>query len=247
VHFEPKSCAQHPDFPALAVCSLCGRPMCGLCHNTSLVGYAVCKGCPVIEKMTPRTQWERSSGLSAVPGYLHTAVEVITSPRMFFIRYPKGKTIDALLFGYLSLTIAFTVSRIWGYFFLGRFEEALSEVAKQAEVSYHTATWLYFGLTPISSLIGLMVFIGLLFVGLKAMGGKNVTWPNVTWIGSMASASLLFQIIPPVLEFPVGQLLAMLWLLNILFLATQVRFELTFFRAMIATLIPFWVLTTMAQ
>lgn len=221
--------------------------MCGLCHTTSLVGYAVCKGCPVLERLTPRTQWERSSGLGAVYGYLHTAVELISGPRTFFLKYPKGKTWDGLLFGYISLTLAFLASRTWGFFFLGAFEEALKAAAEQAEISYEVAAWLYFGLTPFSSALGLALFIGLLYGGLKAVGAQNVTWGQVGWIASMSSASMLFQVIPPVWEFPVGQLLGMVWLLNILFLATQVRFEISFWKAMAATIIPFWVITTMGS
>ena len=247
LHIDTKQCANHPEYPAIAMCSLCGRPICGNCHNTSLVGYAVCKECPVLDRLVPKTQWERSRGLRAVYGYFHTAVEFISAPRTFFLKYPKGKLGDGLLFGYLTLTAAFAASRFWGYFFLGRFQEALTEAAKQAGVTYHTATWLYFGLTPVSSAFGLAAFIGLLYAGLKAVGGKNVQWGSVAWIGSMSSASLLFQILPPVWEFPIGQLLGMLWLLNVLFGAGQVRFELTFMRAMIATVVPFWVLTTVAQ
>lgn len=247
VFYEPQNCPKHPTFSALAVCSLCGRAMCGVCHNTSLVGYAVCKGCPVLDELTPKTQWERARGLRVVYGYVHTAVEVISGPRMFFLKYPKGGMADALIFGYVSLLIAFSASRVWGYLFLGRFDEAMRLAAEQAEIGYREALWLYFALTPVSALFGLGLFTGLLYAGLRFVGGKNVTWTSVSWIAGLSSASLLFQVIPPVLEFPVGQLLGMLWLLNILFLATQVRFELTFMRAMGATMIPFWVLTTMAS
>ncbi|MEZ4461942.1 MAG: hypothetical protein R3E66_19905 [bacterium] len=40
-------------------------------------------------------------------GYFHTAVEFLSGPNTFFLKYPKGKLGDGLLFGYLTLTAAF--------------------------------------------------------------------------------------------------------------------------------------------
>lgn len=246
-YIAPKTCANHEGSPAIAVCSLCGRPICGHCHMTSLVGYAVCKACPVLEKLKPKTMWERSHGLTAVRGFLYTVVEFITGPRTFFLKYPQGNVWDGLIFGYLCLTIALGASRIWGYFFLGRFQAALSDVASQAGISFHTATWLYFGLTPLSSAIALMSYLATLYVGLRFVGAKNVTLPTVSWIASMSTASLLFQILPPIWGFSVGQLLGMFWLMNVLFVVGKVRFELSTARALAGALVPFWVLTTLAQ
>lgn len=240
-------CANHPDHPAIAVCSLCKREICIHCHGVALNGYAVCKGCPVAEGLRPKTAWESATGVgSYIYGFFHTAVDMLSGPRRFFLDRPFGSPVYALVFGYIALLIGNFFGVLWNSLFLGQYQEIVQQAAEQLDVSVEVAKTLNFVMVPVKAGLTLFLHTIALHLSLSLVGGSKVSLRAVSYLSGYAMAAFLFQLIPPIFDYPIGHLLAMVWVFNAEVNAAQTRFGLPFFRALFAVLVPFLLLSTLS-
>lgn len=235
-----RPCAHHPAWEAVAICSLCGQDICARCHATSLTGYVVCAHCPVREKLRPKAAIEARDLSNPVVAGIRTAVAILRSPRAFFSHIPLSREwYRPFIFGYLCLLIGAFFATLWQVLFVGEFGEVISSIAEQWALSESGLRVLLFGALPPATFLLLGMHAVLLYATLQLFGATSARFEHVVRLVGFAAAAHLFLIIPPVLGFPVGHFLAIVWVLNIEVIAVQRYFELNFIRALGVVFVPY--------
>lgn len=236
-------CYNHKELPAIAVCSLCGQDICIHCHTVALNGYAVCRGCPVADNLRPKTKWEGATGLlSGLHGLAYTIVEELSSPRRFFSFRPFGRPMPALAFGYLVLTVGLFVGVIWSDLFLSRYDEMTLEVAKELSVSPDLVRHINVFSSPIRAALVLAIHTLVLWGGLLVLARSAIRFRDVAYIAGYSMAGFAFLLIPPIFDYPVGHLLAVVWVFHSEFTAVQARYDTGFMRGLGAIILPYFIL-----
>lgn len=236
-----RRCAYHATRPAIAICSGCGEDICARCHRAALNGYALCATCEGRLEKAMRTRWETASGFfSHVHAFLWTTVAVLSSTRAFFgSMTSRGPWLKPALFGVIAYTIGRSAAVGWQLAFVDSF---VSDFATQAGIPGDVALFLMIAALPLAGPLFLALHVGLLHVALRMFGAPS-DWKLVTRIVSYASAAFLFQIVPPVAEFPIGYMLAIVWLVNVELVAVRHYFDLGMWKSMGVVFIPFMLLT----
>lgn len=235
-----RSCAHHPEFEAIAVCSLCGRDICARCHAVVLTGYAVCLHCPVREKLRPRAAIEARELANPLAAGVRSAVEVIKSPRRFFSKIPLSQRwFNPFVFGYTCIVLGTGFATLWQYLFVDEFGQFMRSLTAKWSLAEPAVTFLVFAsVAPVAFLLFGIHSI-LLYISLQLFGAQGARFDHVVRIVGFASAAHLFQIIPPVFGVPVGHFLTIVWLFNIEIVAVQRYFEMNFMRALAAVFVPY--------
>ena len=235
-----RMCANHPDFPAIAVCSLCGRDICGTCHSTTLHGYAVCERCPVAEGMIPKTSWERAQGFEHAYAFLHTSVAILSNPRTFFGFISKyGSWIKPAILGLACSTFGAFLGLTYQLRFIGQTAEIVDQLAVEVGVSKANAILLLYLSVPWSAMLVFAVHIVMLHLSLK-VAGDDGDWRAATRIVGYSSVAHLFMIVPPLFEFPVGHFFAIMWLFNLEVTGVREFFGLSFGKSILVVLPGFF-------
>ncbi len=238
-----RTCENHPNYPAIAVCSLCGRDICGQCHSTTLTGYAVCLNCPVAEQLAPKTTWEKAQGLGHAYAFFHTCVAVLSNPRTFFsFILPKGDWVKPTILGLICTIFGSLIGLAYQVAFMTQFGEIVTELATQLSMSRTNATLMLFMSVPWSSMFIYIAHLGILGLSLQFSGVEKFDWSVVARIVGYSNAAHLFMIIPPVMEIPVGHFFSIVWLFNLEITGVQQFFKLTFGRTMLAVIPGFLVM-----
>ncbi len=208
------TCNYHQSSPAIAVCAECGADMCGACHGFDARGFALCPACRGGVPDT-RPDWEAESTAYTPRAYASTLWEILRSPRAYFGEVSaRGPWLPAVIFGFISVTFGLLVDRLWKFTFETGFQATLSEYTAAQELTPDELQLLAFLSVPLSALLAGAVHIGALKVAIEVAGADS-SWSTTARIGGYALASYLFLLIPPVAGFPLGHLLAVVWLFNL--------------------------------
>ncbi len=234
-----RRCA-YDENPAVAICTSCDEDICFRCHNATLTGFAVCDRCTQMVVEALRTRWESSRGLRRIHAFLFTFVAIASGSRNFFrVTPPFGPALPAFVFGCIAYAIGSEASTLWMWLFVDAFPEFISEVAKEAGVSPETAFYLRLGTIPIIAPMVLLFHIGLMHGMLRVVGASS-TLRVVTRIVGYSSAAYLFQLVPPVYEFPLGHMMAVFWLVHVQLNAVRsYNPEIGIWKPMLVVFVPF--------
>ena len=235
-----RHCAHHESHPAIAICTGCGEDICATCHRPTVTGYAICSECEAKIHSVLKTRWESADGvLEHLYAFAWTSVAVLSSPRAFFGSVaPTRDWVKPAAFGIIAYTIGAYAAFLWNWAFVEEFQEVLQEYATQLGYSTDTAATVLLLALPFSAPLALGLHVLVLHLALGLLGARS-SWRLVARFASYASAAYLFQVIPPVAGFPIGYILAVIWLVNVEMIAVQRYFDLSPWRAMAAVFLPF--------
>jgi hypothetical protein len=152
---------------------------------------------------------------------------------------PGGPWVKPAIFGIIAYTIGRYAAVGWQVAFVDSF---IAEYASAAGIPQEVALAALLIALPFSGPLFLGIQVLLLHVALRMFGASS-DWKVVARIVSYASAAFLFQIIPPVADFPIGYMLSIVWLVNVEMVAVRHYFELGIWKSMGVVFIPFVILT----
>ncbi|MFB6352436.1 MAG: YIP1 family protein [Bradymonadaceae bacterium] len=232
------TCRRHEEAPGLAVCAECGADMCGACHGFDRRGFAVCPACRG-DPDRSRPLWERGEDQYTPRAYARTIWQVIRHPRQFSERIPLEEGwLPALLFGFITMTVGLLVDRAWTLALQPEFLSTLTEYTEAAQdIPRDQLRLMVFLTTPVSVLLAGAVHIGALKAAVDIAGG-SASWTGITRIAGYAFGSYLFFLIPPVAGFPIGRLLAIVWLFNLEASALQNHYGFEPWKATFTVVLP---------
>lgn len=223
------------------MCTACGQDICAQCHRATLTGYAICADCERKIRAMFQTPWESARAPAEyVRGFAATAVAVLTSTRRFFGQMPASVSwLKPAVFGVIAYAIGTCASFLWGWLFLPDFGEFVREYAESADLSVRAALLLLLLALPFAAPLAFAFHTTLLWASLRLFGAP-AGWRMTARLVGFASASYLFQVIPPIAEFPIGYMLAIVWLVNVELLGVRRFFpDLGVWKSMAAVFIPF--------
>ena len=235
-------CDVHPERPAIAVCTRCDAEVCGACHGTDLRGFAVCQVCRerIVGQQLPGVPWETPQA-STTTAFLRTLARALRHPRLFPVQLitsaPDRSSVPALLYGMLCHSLGAMGAMIWTFLLTPGLNNALRE-AFGPNVPLPLLRGLSFLSIPLVAAMTLFVQIVCLQVAVRLAGGQ-ARWPLTTRIVCYASSAYLFGLIPPIFGFPLGQMLAVIWLLNLEFSALQHLYRMPPIRSVLASTAAF--------
>lgn len=240
-----RSCARD-GAPAIAVCTSCGVDICAVCHRATLTGYALCPDCGVKLLEVFRTPWESAKGFAQhVHAFGLTSVAVLSSARAFYGSVPPyGPMLKPGFFAVIAYTIGAYAAFLWQWAFVDAFPEFVTETAKQTGMAPETAFQTLLVALPLAAPVVILLHTALLHASLRLFGAPT-RWRLTVRIVAYASAAWLFQLVPPVAEFPIGYMLAIVWLVNIEMIAVRHYFELGVWRSMAVVFVPFVAMTVL--
>ncbi len=237
------TCDYHESAPAVAVCADCGADICGACHDHDERGFALCPSCRGVSE-TEAPDWEAGDGKYTPRAYVETLWKVLRHPRMYLQRLsPNGESLPAVVFGFISMTFGLLVDRIWKFTLDTGFQETLTEYGAAEQFAPEELRVIVFLATPLSALFAGAIHIGALKAALQIAGG-DASWKMVSRIGGYALGAYLFLVIPPIAGFPVGHLLAVIWLFNLEASALQSMCEFDPWKATLTVMVPAMLLMT---
>lgn len=233
-------CAHHDGAPRVAICSVCRKPICLDCHRATLTGYAVCTTCEDAVRESFKTRWETAR---SVGEHLHafgwTAVAVLSRGRAFYAATPAfGPAIKPALFGVLCTGIGAFSGTVWQWAFVERFDDFLGQFATDLGIPLSWALPVMIVTLPFVAPMTFLLHLALFHLALRWVGAPT-NWTASTRIVSYASAAYLFQVVPPVADFPVGHMLAIVWLVNVEMMAIRQYFRLGMWQSMLVVFVPF--------
>ena len=235
-----RHCEYHPGAPAIAICTVCEEDICASCHHSALTGYAVCASCQQSVVDALATRWEQADRVRDLPyAFLHTVVAALSSPRNFFARVrPEGGWVRPLALGLICMEIGTMVGNAWAYLFVDSFGEVMKQYAEAMQTSVDQAVPMFFLNLPFVVPLVFALHLGLLHVSLKLMGART-RWSATARIVGFSSAAFILQIVPPIADFSLGHLLAIIWMFNLEINAVQQHYRMGFLRTLGAVLGPF--------
>lgn len=238
----------YDEHPAIAICSGCGEDICALCHRAALTGYAVCAHCGERVAEVLQTRWERASTVpQAMHAFLFTSVAVLGSGRTFFATLPSfGPVFRPILFGAIAYTIGAEAASLWSWLFVDSFPELIEEAAKQTSMTPEAAFAATLVVLPFIAPFIILLHAVLMHGSLKVFGA-SARFGLVCRIVGYSSAAYLFQLIPPIAEFPVGHLLTVVWLVNVQMVAIRRYFDLGLWRSMAVVFVSFLVMVAIGS
>lgn len=208
-----------------------------------MTGYALCTTCE--SKLTEvfRTRWESATGFAEhIHAFAWTAVAVLSSPRAFFTTMmPRGSWLKPAVFGLIAYSLGTYASVLWSWAFVAEFQSLLADYAARAQMPPDAAFLAILLALPFAAPLALGAHAMLLHFANRVVGGDS-DWRLIVRIASFASAAYLFQIIPPISGFPIGYMLAIIWLMNVEMIAIQHFFKLGVWKAMAVVFVPFMLL-----
>lgn len=236
-----RTCAHHSAQPAIAICSACREDICARCHRATFTGYAICTSCEHLIRAAILTEWEVArTPREFLSAFGSTTMRMLFNARGFFAQLaPVGGWVRPAAFGIAAHVIGMSAQFLWGWLFLPEFGEMTAEAAANTGLSTELATALLFVAVPFVAPIVFATHVALLWLALRVFGA-DAHWRLVTRIAGYASAAHLLQIIPPIGDFPLGYVLAIIWLVNIELIGVRRYFEeIGVWRAMGAVFLPF--------
>lgn len=240
-----RACVHHEARPAIAICSACREDICAGCHRATITGYALCSTCEQTIRSALQTDWEAAHGVIArVKAFWTTAFAVNTGARNFFGSLaPLGGWLRAISFGITAQMIGLFAQLLWSWMFLPEFGELVTKTATDAGTSETVSAVLLFAVVPIGAPIIFGAHLGLLWAALRLFGA-DAHWRLVALIAGYSSAAHLWQLVPPIGEFPIGYMLAIVWLVNVELVGVRRFFpDLNVWKAMGAVFLPFFALS----
>ena len=242
-----RSCVHHESNPAIAICSACEGDICASCHRTTIAGFALCAACEREVRAELLPAWEVARTVPEYgAAYATCAANVMFSTRHFFGKMPPyGSWVKPAIFGVISQAIGMMAQFAYSWMFIPDFAERIAEQSGSGPLTGGEATALLLLAMPFVAPIVLLIHAGLLWLSLRIFGA-SARFATIMRISGYASAAHLFQLIPPIGEFPLGYMLAIVWLVNLELLGVRRFFpELSPFKAMGAVFLPFFALTLM--
>jgi hypothetical protein len=226
-------CAYHEGAPALARCGGCDAAICGACHRPDDRGIALCPECR--DGSTGDLHPWEAPGVDYTPAaYGQTLWAALRHARAFFGRIPaEGALAPALVFGLMTATLGLTIGQTWQLLLVDDFGARLADLASQQGISETQARLAVFLGAPLQALFGFGLHAALLRLALRVKG-RSVPWRQVARIVGYVSAGWAFLLIPPILQFPIGELLAIFWMFR---LETAALEDFYGFERMTATLL----------
>jgi hypothetical protein len=226
-------CAHHQEAPAIARCGGCDAPICGECHRPNNRGIALCPQCraPTTVDAHP---WE-APGVDYSPrAYAETLWAALGRARSFFSRVPSDGIVGpALFFGLMTSVLGLLIGQTWQLLLVEDVGTRLAELASQQGITESQARLALLLGTPLQAVFGFGLHVALLRLALRVKG-RSVPWRQVTRIVGYVSGAWAFLVVPPILQFPVGELLAIFWMFR---LETAALEDFYGFERMTATLL----------
>ncbi len=215
--------------------------MCARCHRVTLTGYALCTSCERKIRATFETDWESArSPAQWAAGFGASAIKVLTSARTFYAKMPaQGGWVRPAVFGVLAYGIGMCAQFGWSWLFLPEFGELIVEHSAATQLSPGHATALLFVAVPFAAPLVFALHALLLGISLRLFGAQ-APWRTVVRIAGYAGAAHLLQLIPPIGQFPLGYVLAIVVLVNLELIGVRRFFEpLGIWRSIAAVFLPF--------
>lgn len=228
----PVLCSVNPQLPAVAFCTVCRRPFSGRYVGVRRDGRAVCHPCAQREGIELLEASATAEGDPVLRGRLREIfLRVGLTTAETFSREYTGPIGPSLRFGYITTVIGFAAALAWIYVLrYDAFMAALAEVNGDSMPPglMPWAPWL--GL-PITAALRMVVGVTAMHVGFRMMGVPAGTFAQHARLFGLTSVSMLLCAIPAL-----GPLFALAMWMNVSMTYLHVRYGLSWFRRVVATL-----------
>lgn len=197
-------CSEFPHLDAVANCTVCTRPFSAQRIGVSEDGRAVCIPCAWEHEITLiNRQFAGDEEPAFSGGFLQGLETLLFRPSRIFNRPSPTRVWPALIFGYVMTLLGYAAWMAW---LQHLYPEWISERLADAGIDTTDSMWLAWLILPVHSLIRIFGGTLALHAGCLLAGGVGRSFNESLRAFCLASASMLFCVIPQY-----GPLLTVLW------------------------------------
>lgn len=199
--------------PSIARCTRCDEAVCARCHGANLAGFCVCRHCRRELEAELRTPWEMArTPTEQLKSFFPTVGAVLRRPNDFFLnKLPFGSVLGPAAFALICLTTGIFFRRVWNWFLVDGYAERLDEAAAELGLSGVDFFTLNLAASPFTAIFGYTLHTAVFHLLARGMGG-NAPWHVSARVTAFSCSAALLQIVPPIMGFDIGHILALLWL-----------------------------------
>lgn len=230
-------CAYHLDKPSIGQCTVCRKSVCHDCFGHDMRGMLICKTCRLTAQRRLGPAWETPGELQ-VQAFLGTLFAAVRSPSRFMGSLPINRPwLPAFIFGIICICVGTLVMTMWNFMLNPSANDQLMQLIGKSNVPSSALRALAFARAVVFAPL-IMAFHIFTLHAILTLAGVAADRATVARVFGYACAGYLFLLIPPIMGFPIGYMLMVIWLFNLEAHGLQHFYGISSTKATLIVLVP---------